>query len=309
MNFIEYFKYSEKKPVISFEIFPPKTEKGVANLESVLRDLAELCPDFITVTYGAMGTTREKTIEIATLIKRKYGIESACHLTCVGASKSELDDILERIYDSGIKNIVALRGDPPMGSDDFIPPEDGYKHGNELVAHIRNFEKKNLKRKYFGVAVAGYPEKHLEAPDMKTDIDNLKRKVESGADIIITQLFFDNSSYFEFVDKARKASIGVPIIPGLMPILSVRQIKRITTMCGAAIPDELKRRLADCGDDDQEARRIGVAQCIEQARELLEGGVPGIHFYVLNKSHQMEKIMEALPLSQYKNNTISAQNP
>lgn len=309
MTFIEYFKYSEKKPVISFEIFPPKTEKGVANLESVLRDLAELGPDFITVTYGAMGTTREKTLEIATLIKRKYGIESACHLTCVGASKSELDVILERIYDSGIKNIVALRGDPPMGSDDFIPPEDGYKYGNELVLHIRNFEKKKLKRKYFGLAVAGYPEKHLEAPDMRTDIENLKRKVAAGADIIITQLFFDNSSYFEFVDKARKASIEVPIIPGLMPILSVRQIQRITSMCGASIPKELERRLAECGDDDQKARSIGVAQCIRQARELLESGVPGIHFYVLNKSHQMEKIMEALQLNQYKNSTISAQNP
>ena len=309
MTFIEYFKYSDKEPVISFEIFPPKTEKGMTSLENVLRELAELGPDFITVTYGAMGSTRDRTLEIASLIKRRFGIESACHLTCVGASKKELDNILKRIYDSEIKNIVALRGDPPVGSDDFIPPEDGYRHGNELVSHIRNWEMKTLKRRYFGIAVAGYPEKHLEAPDMKTDIANLKRKVDSGADIVITQLFFDNSHYFEFVDKARAASVSVPIIPGLMPILSVRQIKRITSMCGASIPPELKKRLAACEDDDDEARRIGIAQCIEQARGLLDRGVPGIHFYVLNKSEHMKEIMEALPLDQNKATTFASQNP
>ncbi len=309
MTFIDYFKYSGIKPIISFEIFPPKTEMGMAKLENILGELAELGPEFITVTYGAMGTTRERTLEIASLIKHRFGIESACHLTCVGASKKELDTILKRIYDSGIKNIVALRGDPPLGSDDFIPSDDGYMHGNELVYHIRNFEINTLKRKYFGIAVAGYPEKHLEAPDMKTDIENLKRKVDSGADIVITQLFFDNTYYFEFVDMARSASVGVPIIPGLMPILSVRQIERITSICGASIPSGLKKRLAACGDDDEKARRIGVDQCIEQAMELLDRGVPGIHFYVLNKSDHMKEIMEALALNQYEQGRTTFQRP
>jgi methylenetetrahydrofolate reductase (NADPH) len=300
MRLPEYFIYGEKWPVISFEIFPPKTEKGMENLDNVLGELAGLGPDFITVTYGAMGSTRERTLEIASLIKNRFGVETACHLTCVGASGSELDRMLNQIYEAGIENIVAIRGDRPAGVAEFVPPSDGYKYGYELVGHIRRFEEKTLGRRYFGIAVGGYPEKHTEAPDMDTDIKNLKLKVDAGADIVITQLFFDNRLYFDFTERARSHGIKTPIVPGLMPILSVRQIERITSMCGATIPQGLKMRLDACKDDDEKARAVGIAQCIDQSKELLARGVPGIHYYVLNKSDHMKEIMGALPVDRFK---------
>jgi len=293
MRFPEYFK-NGGKPIISFEIFPPKTEQGMETLIlGVIPELIELGPDYMTVTYGAMGSTRKMTLEIASLIKNRYGMESACHLTCVGASPMELDEILERISDSGIQNIVALRGDPPRGERDFVAPNNGYSHAYQLVEHIKRFEQ-NRGQDLFGIAVAGYPEKHLEAPSIETDIANLKRKVEAGADIIITQLFFDNAFFFDFVERVRAAGITVPVIPGLMPIQSVKQIKRITSMCGSSIPPPLQKELDMVLDDDEKASEIGVRQCIRQARELLMSGVPGIHFYVLNKSTHMRRIMEAL---------------
>ena len=295
MRLPEYFKYGEKRPVISFEIFPPKTEGGMKNLEKVLKDLAALGPDFITVTYGAMGSTRERTLEIASLIKKRFGVETACHLTCVGASREGLDTMLSRIHDAGIENIVAIRGDVPSDGAESAGHPDGYKYGSDLVRHIRRFEETTLKRRYFGIAVGGYPEKHAEAPDMETDIRNLKLKVDAGADIVITQLFFDNALYFDFVDRARAHGIKTPIVPGLMPILSVRQIERMTSMCGATIPPGLKKKLEACSDDDENARSIGIAQCVEQSKELIERGAPGIHFYVLNKSEHMKEIISALP--------------
>lgn len=300
MRLQEYFKYGEKRPVISFEIFPPKTEKGMENLKKVLKELAELGPDFITVTYGAMGSTKERTLEIASLIKNRFGVETACHLTCVGASRGEIDRMLNRIYEAGIENIVAIRGDTPSTSEQYIPPPDGYKYGYELVRHIRQFEEKTLGRRHFGIAVGGYPEKHTEAPDMETDIKNLKLKVDAGADIVITQLFFDNRYYFDFLERARSHGINTPIIPGLMPILSVRQIERITSMCGATLPPRLKKSLDACKDDDEKARAVGIAQCIDQSKDLLARGVPGIHFYVLNKSDHMKEIIGALPVGRLK---------
>lgn len=294
MLFSGYSKYEEKKPIISFEIFPPKTEKGYDNLKNELSQLAALNPDFITVTYGAMGTTREKTLDIASLIKNHFGIESACHLTCVGATKKELDVILQQIDDAGVRNIVALRGDPPEGEQTFIKPEDGYSYGNELVEHIRNFEERTSKANHFGIAVAGYPEKHVEARELATDLVNLKRKVDAGADVIITQLFFNNDFYFDYVERVRSIGVTVPIVPGIMPILSARQIKRITSMCGTSIPAELKQKLDAAIDDDDKARDIGIELCIQQSKELLSKGVPGIHFYVLNKSSHMIRIMDEL---------------
>lgn len=300
MRLPEYFKYGEKGPVISFEIFPPKTEKGMENLETVLEELTGIGPDFITVTYGAMGSARERTLEIASLIKNRFCVETACHLTCVGSSRGELDRLLIQIYESGIENIVAIRGDVPSGAQEFIPPPDSYKYGYELVKHIRQFEENRLNRRYFGIAVGGYPEKHTEAPDMETDIRNLKHKVDAGADIVITQLFFDNRHYFDFVERARSHGITTPVIPGLMPILSVKQIERITSMCGATIPSDLRNRLDACKDDDEKARAIGIAQCIDQSKELLARGAPGIHFYVLNKSDHMKEIIGALPVGRFK---------
>jgi len=294
MLFSDYLNNKDKRPIISFEIFPPKTNKGMDNLKNELAQLVELGPDFITVTYGAMGSTREKTLEIASLIKNHFGVESACHLTCVGATKTELDIMLQKIYDAGVRNIVALRGDPPEGEKTFIQPEDGYSYGNELVEHIRNFEVRTGNKGQFGIAVAGYPEKHVEAPELGTDLANLKRKVDAGADVIITQLFFNNDFYFDFVKRVRDIGITVPIVPGIMPILSAKQTNRITSMCGTTIPDVLRKELDAAIDDDDKARDIGIAQCINQSKELLARGVPGIHFYVLNKSGHMIRIMEAL---------------
>jgi len=311
MRLPEYFKHGEKGPVISFEIFPPKTEKGMENLEKVLEELTGLRPDFITVTYGAMGSAREKTLEIASLIKNRFGVETACHLTCVGSSREGLDRLLIQIYESGIENIVAIRGDIPPGAQELTPPGERLRYGYELVRHIRHFEEKRLNPGYFGIAVGGYPEKHSEAPDMETDIRNLKHKVDAGADIVITQLFFDNRHYFDFVERAKSHGINIPIIPGLMPILSVKQIERITSMCGSTIPSRLRKRLDACKDDDEKARAIGIAQCIDQSKELLARGAPGIHFYVLNKSDHMKEIIGALPVGRFKfqSGIFAAYNP
>jgi methylenetetrahydrofolate reductase (NADPH) len=292
MRFAEYFS-SRSTPVISFEVFPPKTDKAMETLRQTLPELVALQPDYMTVTYGAMGSTRERTLEIAALIKEQFGLETACHLTCVGTLRTTLDEILQGIVDAGIRNIVALRGDPPKGEETFVPPADGFAHANELVAYIRRFEHQ-WGQDALGIAVAGYPEKHLEAVDFDTDIAYLKHKVEAGGDVIITQLFFDNAFYFAFVERVRAAGITVPIIPGLMPILSAKQITRITSMCGSSIPPALRADLDAAGDDDVKARTIGARQCIEQAQELLAYGVPGIHFYVLNAITPIKQIMAAL---------------
>jgi methylenetetrahydrofolate reductase (NADPH) len=292
MRIPEFYK-DNLKPIISFEIFPPKTNKGMENLQIVIPELISLKPDFMTVTYGALGSTQERTLEIASIIKNQYNMETACHLTCVGASRAELDGIIKRIYEANIRNIVALRGDPPHGEETFVPPTDGLSHAHELVKHIRQFEQKEGSER-FGIAVAGYPEKHLEADSMEKDIANLKLKIEAGADVIITQLFFENDFFFNFVKRVREAGINVPIIPGLMPVLSVRQIQRVTGMCGSSIPPTLQSELNLALDDDDKAHEIGVRQCISQAKDLIANGVKGIHFYVLNKTTHIRQIMEAI---------------
>ena len=298
MRFAEIFARG-RGPVISFEVFPPRTDAAMESFREVLPRLVGLRPDFMTVTYGAFGSTRARTIEIAGMVRRDHAMETACHLTCVGASRTGLDEILERIFIAGIRNIVALRGDPPIGEKRYVPPPDGYSHAYQLVEHIRRFEKRKGQEPS-GIAVAGYPEKHIEAPSIETDIANLKRKVEAGADLIITQLFFDNSYFFNYVDKVRSAGINLPIVPGLMPIQSSRQIKRITSMCGSTIPPGLQEELDTTLDDDEKASDVGVRQCIRQAQELLASGVPGLHFYVLNKSNQMKRIMEALRKQEFQ---------
>ena len=264
------------------------------NLQQILPDLVRLRPDFMTVTYGALGSTQERTLEIATSIQNKFKLPTACHLTCVGSSRTALDAILDQIHDAGIRNIVALRGDPPKGETEFVAPKDGYSNANELVAHIRAREKTG-RIGPMGIAVAGYPEKHIEAPDLETDLRNLKRKVDAGADCVVTQLFYDNRHYFNFVKSARALGITVPIVPGLLPILSAKQVLRITSMCGSCLPADLQRELETAGEDAAKSEEIGVKRCIAQATELIEKGAPGIHFYVLNKSSHMMRIMDKIP--------------
>jgi methylenetetrahydrofolate reductase (NADPH) len=282
MRFAKYFL--SRGPVISFEVFPPKTERAMADLEAVLPRLVALKPSYMTVTYGALGTTQARTIEIAASIRRRHGLETASHLTCVGSSRKEIDAILERLTASGIENIVALRGDPPQGETRFVPPEGGFRHANELVAHIR-------KTGRFGIAVAGYPEKHVEAPDMETDLANLKRKVEAGGDIVITQLFYDNEDFFAFERRVRAMGVAVPVVPGLLPIQSFAQVKKITGLCGSKIPPDLHRELEAAGDDAAAVQEIGIRWTALQAKDLLRRGAPGIHFYVLNRAAHMERIL------------------
>jgi methylenetetrahydrofolate reductase (NADPH) len=291
MRFAEFYA-GKTGPHISFEVFPPKTDAAMDSLRRVLPELIDLGPSYMTVTYGALGSTRERTLEIAALLKREYGMETACHLTCVGSSRADLDRILDDIRRASIENIVALRGDPPRGETAFVPPPDGYAHANELVAHIRR--RHGDGRTGFGLAVAGYPEKHIESPDLDADLKHFKRKVDAGADIVITQLFYDNADFFAFAAAARELGVTRPIVPGLLPVLSAKQVRRITSLCGSKIPPALHAELENAGEDDGHAEEVGIRQCVAQATDLLRRGVPGIHFYVLNKSSHMRRIMEAL---------------
>jgi methylenetetrahydrofolate reductase (NADPH) len=257
------------------------------SLREVLPSLVALDPRFMTVTYGAMGTTRIRTVEIASMIHNEFELECACHLTCVGAHSDQIDAQLDHIHRHGIENIVALRGDPPRGQDSFQAVKGGFSYANELVEHIRS-------RGGFDIAVGGYPEKHVEAPDMETDLSNLARKVEGGADVVITQLFYDNECFFRFLEEVRKRGITCPVIPGLLPIHSQEQVEKIAGLCGAEIPAELQRSLEEAGADPEAAAEVGVDWCIEQCSGLLEAGVEGIHYYVLNKARVMEKVMAGL---------------
>jgi methylenetetrahydrofolate reductase (NADPH) len=286
MRFSEIYS-AEDSPVISFEVCPPKSGRGMESLREVLPSLVALSPRFMTVTYGAMGTTRIRTVEIASMIHNEFELECACHLTCVGAHSDQIDAQLDHIHRHGIENIVALRGDPPRGQDSFQAVKGGFSYANELVEHIRS-------RGGFDIAVGGYPEKHVEAPDMETDLSNLARKVEGGADVVITQLFYDNECFFRFLEEVRKRGITCPVIPGLLPIHSQAQVEKIAGLCGAEIPAELQRRLEAAGTDPEAAAEVGVDWCIEQCSGLLEAGVEGIHYYVLNKARVMEKVMAGL---------------
>ena len=285
MKFAEL--YGTGRPAISFELFPPRTDAAMAELEERLPHLIALGPSHMTVTYGAMGTTRERTLEVTSLIKNGLGTEAAHHLTCVGQTRDDIARLLDDIREQNIENIVALRGDPPRGETAFSPVAGGYSHGNELVEHVK-------RHGGFGIAVAGYPETHQEAPDSETDLQNLKRKVDSGADVVVTQLFYDNRDFYDFVERCRAIGIRQPIVPGLMPILNVDQIKRITGMCGATIPDGLMRRLEEAGDDEALVHEVGISHTAEQASDLLDNGVAGIHFYVLNRHFHIAEIMERI---------------
>jgi methylenetetrahydrofolate reductase (NADPH) len=280
-----------REPVFSFEFFPPKTAEGEQNLFSALEQLRELEPAFVSVTWGAGGSTRAKTIEIVSRIRASHGLEAMAHFTCVGATVGDLRSALSQMQQAGLDNVLTLRGDPPQGETRFVTTDGGLSYANELAELVAD--------EYdFCVVGACYPEVHPEAPDMETDLANLKRKVDAGASVLITQLFFDNSVYFEFVARARDAGIDVPIIPGIMPITNFEQIKRFTSMCGATIPEGLYRQLELRPDQADAVAELGVAYATLQCAELLEGGAPGIHFYTLNRSPATRAILAALKLSQ-----------
>jgi methylenetetrahydrofolate reductase (NADPH) len=277
----------ERRPVFSFEFFPPKTDEGQAMLESTLAVLKEDRPDYVSVTYGAGGSTRERTVEITKWIKQDLGIEAMAHLSCVGEPTARLVEILEEIEASGIDNVLALRGDPPRGETEWRPHPGGLRHSVELIELIRE-------RFDFCVGAACFPEVHPEAKDFSQDLAYAKRKVDAGASFLITQLFFDNELYFEFVDQARTAGIEVPLIPGIMPITNLKQIKTITGLCGATIPAELDRELNGRAGDPEAVAELGVAYATLQCSDLLARGAPGIHFYTLNRSPATRAILAAL---------------
>jgi methylenetetrahydrofolate reductase (NADPH) len=281
-------RLNPSKPCFSFEFFPPKTAEGEAALWETLEDLRSLEPGFVSVTYGAGGSTRDRTLDLVSRIKERTGIEAMAHLTCGGHTKDELAQVLDRLAKARIDNVLALRGDPPRGQTSFERAEGGLEFANELVGFIRD---RGLD---FGVGCAGYPEGHLETASRQADLEHLKAKVDAGCDFVITQLFFDNAFYFDFVERARHLGINVPIVPGIMPITNYEQIQRFTRMCGATIPMRLDLELQRVKDDAQAVMQLGVAHATIQCLELLQRGVPGIHFYTLNKSPASRMIVSAL---------------
>jgi len=274
-------------PAFSFEFFPPKDAEGVERLFETIAELRPYAPAYVSVTYGAGGSTRRLTVELVRRIKHEVGIEAMAHLTCVGATRAELVEVLDQLRGHGIENVIALRGDPPRGETRFVKTEGGLGNASELVALMRA-------RYDFCIAAACYPEVHTEAADREADLRYLKAKVDAGADFLITQLFFDNADYFAFVERARAAGITVPIVPGIMPITNLSQMKRFTALCGSTIPAPLVARLEACGDDGDAVRAIGVEHATTQCRDLIARGAPGVHFYTLNRSLATRHILDRL---------------
>lgn len=273
--------YKKTHPAISFEFFPPKTDEAEQKLFETAAELKTLKPAFISVTYGAMGSTRDNTLRIAERIKNKVGIEAAAHLTCVAHSRDDIESVLTQLSERGIENIVALRGDPPKGQTEFKAPANGFPFAAELVRFIRQHPRFN---QAFALAVAGYPEGHMECRDLKKDMEHLKLKVDQGADAVITQLFFNNAAFLNFVERAHKSGIQIPIVPGIMPLTNVSQIKRFSEMSGCAIPQTMQEAMTRYAEDPVGAENYGIDYASAQCRELIASGVPGIHFYTLNKS-------------------------
>ena len=280
-------KLAQSGHSFSFEFFPPKDDKSAQALLRAVERLRSLEPAYVSVTWGAGGSTHRKTLDVVQMAKSRFGLESMAHLTCVGASKANIDGVLDDIDTRGIENVLALRGDPPQGDASFTPHPDGLAHADELVARIRS-------RWGFSIGVAGYPEGHIESPSLEADLDHLKRKIDAGADFIVTQLFFDNDAFFRFVECVRAAGIEAPVLPGIMPITNVGQIKRFTELCGASIPKRLLDRIEPIAGDREAVIAAGIDYSTQQCRELLEQGAKGVHFYTLNLSRSTKTILENL---------------
>ncbi len=284
MGLGDYFRGG--KPGLSFELYPPKTDEGVDLLVEAVAELIEFSPDFFTCTYGAGGSTRDRTLQVLTEVKSRFNVPVASHLTCVGSTVEQLRSYLQTAINQGTEHIVALRGDPPKGQTEFQQTDGGLKYANELVSLIRS-EFPEL-----GIAVAGYPEVHQEAPSLEVDLVNLKRKVDAGADIIVTQLFYINEDFFRFRDKCVAAGITIPIVPGILPVTNLSQIQRIATLCKAKLPESFIHRLGENTDPNWQFS-VGVEFAQRQVAELLNNGIPGVHFYVLNKSQATAEVLKA----------------
>ncbi|MFZ5990094.1 MAG: methylenetetrahydrofolate reductase [NAD(P)H] [Bacillota bacterium] len=283
MKLIELFK--TKKPVISFEIFPPKLDTPLESIYNTLEQFKELKPDFISVTYGAGGSAKDRTIEIASKIKNEYDIESMAHFTCVGHSKEEIDTLLGALHGHNLQNVLALRGDPPANQPDFDFSKNVYRYASELIKHIR--EKND-----FCIAAAAYVEGHVDSKRLKEDLVHLKEKVDTGVDFLVTQLFFDNRLFYDFHDKASSIGINCPITPGIMPVFKADQIKRITALCGASIPAKLVIMMDKYGNSADDMRKAGIEYASMQIRDLIENGVDGIHLLTMNRPKSSKEILE-----------------
>jgi methylenetetrahydrofolate reductase (NADPH) len=270
--------FAQKRPLRSLEFFPPKDDAGVEALRATATALKRMNPDFVSVTYGAGGTTRDRTAQVSALLKNEFGFTVMPHLTCVGHTRTELNEIADRIHAGGFRNIMTLRGDPPKGATEFKVTADGLRNANELVALLK------ARQPSFCLGVAGYPEKHPEATSLDVDLTYLKRKVDEGAAFVTTQLFFDNTVYYRFVERCRAAGITVPIVPGIMPVLSLKQIQRFTQMCGASLPHQLITRLEVAAENTDVLETIGIDWALTQIRGLLANGAPGYHLYILNRA-------------------------
>jgi methylenetetrahydrofolate reductase (NADPH) len=279
--------YDRDAPVISFEFFPPKTDAGFESLLRTIEDLKQLAPGFVSVTMGAAGSTRARTVELVIEIQRDLGITAMAHLPCVGFERSEIASILDQLAREGIRNVLALRGDAPRDAAGFVPPRNGFRYASELTAFVRA-------RGGFSIGGACYPEVHPEAESAESDLRNLCKKVDAGADFLITQLFFDNHKFFDFVRRATAAGIRVPIVPGIMPITSASGVRRMLTLGGGSLPPELESELGRVAEDDVATQELGVRWATRQCRELLDHGVPGIHFYTLNRSPATRRIYASL---------------
>jgi len=288
-----------KRPCISFEFFPPQTDEGVAKLMATVKALRILNPGFVSVTYGAGGSSRARTVEVTKRIKTELEIESMAHVTCVGHGQGDLRGLFEELERAGIENVMALRGDPPKGETRFVAAEGGFRYASDLIAMLaREFS--------FSIGAAGYPEKHLEAASFEADVENAVRKVRAGAEFLVTQLFFDNDAYFAYVERMRAAGVSVPIVPGIMPITNYESIARMTAMSGARIPQRLLAELEARSDQPEAVAELGVAFTALQCNDLLARGAPGLHFYTLNRSPATRAVVSALIATQAVRNLAAA---
>jgi methylenetetrahydrofolate reductase (NADPH) len=280
--------YARDGHTFSFEFFPPKTDEGEEKLFAEIEVLKTLSPAFCSVTYGAGGSTQGKTVDIVSRVRNDAGLEAMCHLTIVNQPKAQVRGVLQQLHDNGLENIIALAGDPPDGVEvDWTPHPDGFLHSRELVEEALAF-----KDDWFSVAVAGFPEVHPRAVSRETDLNYLKKKVDAGAVAVLTQLFYDNEDYFRFVEDLRALGVEVPIVPGIMPVLSAPQIRRFTAICHSKIPPQLEEQLVKVEDDNEAATQMGIEYACEQVQGLLEFGIPGIHFYSLNRSRSVKAIFD-----------------